>query len=388
MPTIPTPSVQARQHSARLLELLKQKISEAGGYITFAHFMDLVLYAPGLGYYSAGNQKFGSAGDYITAPEISQLFAKCVARQCQEILQELGTGTILELGAGSGKFAAELLLELEQIDCLPDQYLILEVSADLRSKQNHYLASTCPHLLKRISWLDRLPAQPLKGIIFANEVLDALPAHCFHIDDDQPKERCVTMVNGQLEWLSTPPTTSELQHTLESIQQEFELPNGYESEINLMAPTLINSLNDILAEGVILLFDYGYGRSEYYHLDRQQGTLMCYYQHHRHTDPFKNVGLQDITTHVDFTSVAEAASNVDMTVAGYTTQASFLLACGIIDFAAAKNLSPAEQYQQNQAIKMLTLPSQMGELIKVMALTKQFNTPLIGFSLFDRRQDL
>jgi SAM-dependent MidA family methyltransferase len=388
MPTIPTPSADARQHSAKLVELLKEDISKNGGYITFARYMDLVLYAPGLGYYSAGNQKFGSAGDYITAPEISQLFAKCVARQCQEVLNKLGTGIILELGAGSGKFAAELLLELEQIDCLPDQYQILEVSADLRSKQNHYLANACPHLLKRINWLDKLPTQPIKGIIFANEVLDALPAHSFHIDDNQPKERCVTMVHGQLEWLSVPPTTAELQHKLESLQQEFDLANGYGSEINLMIPALINSLNDVLDQGLILLFDYGYGRNEYYHPDRHQGTQMCYYQHHRHDDPFKYIGLQDITTHVDFTSVAEAASNVELQVTGYTTQASFLLACGIIDFAAAKNLSPAEQYQQNQAIRLLTLPSQMGELIKVMALCKHFDEPLIGFSLFDRRQDL
>jgi SAM-dependent MidA family methyltransferase len=388
MTTLPIPSAAALQHSAKLQELLQQETARSGGYITFARFMEIVLYAPGLGYYSAGNQKFGTTGDFITAPEISVLFAKCIARQCQEILNQLGGGDILELGAGSGKFAADLLLELEQADALPHHYYILEVSADLRAKQNHYLEVTCPHLLKRLRWLDQPPTQPLRGIIFANEVLDALPAHCFHIDDHKTKERCVTFSNNQLSWISTPPTTTELTHQLVDIQKQHLLADGYESEINLMMPALINTLNDSLQQGVILLFDYGYGRSEYYHPDRHMGTLMCYYQHHRHTDPFKYIGLQDITTHVDFTTLAETASDAALTVAGYTTQASFLLACGIIELAAVEKLSPLEQYQQNQAIKLLTLPAQMGELIKVMALTKKYDEPLLGFSLYDRRQDL
>ncbi|MES2216865.1 MAG: SAM-dependent methyltransferase [Pseudomonadota bacterium] len=388
MTTLPTPSADALQHSAKLLELLRHEIVKKGGYITFARFMEIVLYAPGLGYYSSGNQKFGTTGDFLTAPEISALFAKCVARQCQDILAQLGGGDILELGAGSGKFAADLLMALEQVDALPHRYLILEVSADLRAKQNHYLEVTCPHLLKRVHWLDHPPAQPLKGIIFANEVLDALPAHCFHIDEHKTKERCVTMLNERLSWLSVPPTTKELSHNLANIQKAHLLADGYESEMNLMIPALINTLDDILQEGVILLFDYGYGRNEYYHPDRSMGTMMCYYQHYRHTDPFKYLGLQDITTHVDFTSVAETASDAGLTVAGYTTQAGFLLACGIIELAAVEKLSPVEQYQQNQAIKLLTLPAQMGELIKVMALTKQFDEPLLGFSLSDRRKDL
>ena len=385
---MPAPSAEARQHSAKLLETLRQEITAQGGYITFARYMDIVLYAAGLGYYSAGNQKFGRTGDYLTAPEISILFAKCIARQCQEILSKLGSGDILEVGAGSGKLAAELLLELERLDSLPNRYFILEVSADLRAKQNHYLETQCRHLLNRVQWLDRLPEQPVQGIIFANEVLDAMPAHCFHIDDRKTKERCVTLVDDQLSWLSVPPTTNELARNLARIQQQHVLADGYESEINLMIPAWVKSMADVLGKGVMLLFDYGYNRKEYYHPERSMGTLMCFYQHRMHTDPFQFLGLQDITAHVDFTAVAETASDSHLQVAGYTTQASFLLACGLIELAASQQLTTVEQYQQNQAIKLLTLPSQMGELVKVMALTKNFDESLLGFSLYDRRRDL
>jgi SAM-dependent MidA family methyltransferase len=388
MPTLPTPSPAALEHSHKLLALVHREIEAAGGYLSFARFMEIVLYTPGLGYYSAGNPKLGQAGDFVTAPEISVLFSKCIARQCQEILSKLTNGSILEVGAGSGIFAADLLLELERMDCLPVSYGILEVSADLRAKQNQWLESQCQHLLNRVYWLDRLPAPDFNGIIFANEVLDAMPTHRFQIDKHTSKERYVTLVNGKLSWLTAPSTTPELTRTVTEISENLSLQDGYESEINLMIPAWIRSLGEILQEGVMLLFDYGYGRREYYHPDRNHGTLMCYYQHHRHSDPFILLGLQDITAHVDFTAVAEAADSVNLTVAGYTTQASFLLACGIIELANDSSFSQLEQYQQNQAIKLLTLPSQMGELIKVMALSKNFDEPMIGFSLFDRRKDL
>ena len=388
MPTLPTPSPLSLEHSNKVLAHVRQEIEKAGGYISFARFMEIVLYTPGLGYYSAGNPKLGELGDFVTAPEISVLFTKCVARQCQEILQSMPAQNILEFGAGSGKFAADLLLELERVDCLPTSYSILEISADLRAKQSYLLQSRCPHLFSRVSWLDCLPDPGFQGIIFANEVLDAMPSHCFQIDKHTSKERYVSLVDDRLSWLSAPSTSPELTRRVTEINEMATLPHGYESEVNLIIPAWISAVADIFQQGVMLLFDYGYGRREYYHAERDHGTLMCYYQHHRHSDPFFLPGLQDITTSVDFTCVAEAADAGGLQIAGYTTQASFLLACGIIELANDPALTHLEQYQQNQAIKMLTLPAQMGELIKVIALTKNYDEPLIGFSLFDRRKDL
>lgn len=388
MAKLPIPSAAALKHSQRLVEVISREITEAGGYISFARYMEMALYEPGLGYYSAGTHKLGSGGDFFTAPEISALFAYCVANQCQQILHTLRAGDILEIGAGSGKFAADLLQQLERLDCLPQHYYILEISADLRARQNHYLETQCQHLLSRVVWLDALPDEEFKGIVFANEVLDAMPVHCFNIDENKIKERCVTLVNNKLSWLSAPPTTPRLTHAVANLQKEYQLPSGYESEINLQLGRWIKTLATILRQGVFLIFDYGYGQREFYHADRSQGTLMCYYQQHRITDPFLHPGLQDITAHVDFTALAEAADEAGLGVGGYTTQASFLLACDIIELANEEKLPELDHYRQNQAIKILTLPSQMGELVKVMALTKDYYGPLIGFELYDRRHDL
>jgi SAM-dependent MidA family methyltransferase len=380
MATLPTPNETALAHSQQLLDLVCQEIATADGAISFARFMELALYAPGLGYYSAGSHKLGRQGDFITAPEISPLFAKCIAKQCQQIFSELDRGDILEIGAGSGKLACDLLQELAQ-------YFILEISADLRAKQQDLLQQTCPNLCKRVQWLDTLPASHFQGVIVANEVMDALPVHIFQIDNQAIKERCVTIENDQLAWQLTTPTTPALTNQVNIIQELHPLENGYTSEINLLLAPWIKSISGILKKGVMLLFDYGYGRKEYYHPERNTGTLMCYYQHRRHENPFELVGLQDITAHVDFTQVVESAMDADLDLAGYTTQAAFLLACGITEFAT-DDLNAVEQYQQGQAIKLLTLPSQMGEAIKVMGLSKDFDTSLLGFSLYDRRKDL
>lgn len=372
---------------SNLVELLQQEIQRSGGAISFARFMELALYAPGLGYYSAGRHKLGKEGDFVTAPEISPLFAQCVARQCQQVLNELGGGDILEFGAGTGVFAKDLLLELEQLDCLPARYYILEVSADLRSRQQDLLHTHCPHLIERIQWLDRLPSA-FQGIIFANEVMDAMPVHLFHIQNQAIQEKCVTWRDEQFAWALTQPTTHELTDAVAAIQEECSLANTYESEINLNLSAWIRSLADFLTQGVILLIDYGYGRREYYHPERSMGTLMCHHQHKRHADPLILVGEQDLTAHVDFTMVAESAVQAGLTVAGYTTQSAFLLSCGLLELANHPNLSARELANQNQAIKLLTLPSQMGEIVKVIALCKDIEAPLNGFSLFDRRRDL
>lgn len=353
------------------------QLEMAGKTISFARFMELALYTPLLGYYSTHRPKIGKHGDFITAPEISPLFAQCVAKQCLQILESLGHGDILELGAGTGQFAKDILLALEQLDSLPTHYYILEISAALRDEQQALLQQSCPHLLSRVRWLTDLPENGIQGIIFANEVLDALPVHRFHIADNQIKECCVVSENNRFTWQIAEPTTSLL---TESINPLLPLPDGYESEINLMLPGFIKQLANALNKGTILLIDYGYGRDEYYHPDRSQGTFMCFYQHQQHTNPFLHVGEQDITAHVDFTEVATEALDNSLTLAGYTTQASFLLACGLLEFSDAN--------QHTKAIKLLTLPSEMGEIIKVMGLNKALDLPLLGFALQDRRRNL
>lgn len=382
----PPLSPEMRQHSEAMLERLRSEISLAGGYLSFARFMELALYAPGLGYYSAGSHKLGKKGDFVTAPEISPLFAKCLARQFARILTTLPYGDILEIGAGAGTFAKDAILELEQLQTLPGHYYILETSAELRERQQHLLKQACPLFYSRILWLDRLP-DSFKGIIFANEVLDALPVHCFRIENQEVKERCVGLENDQLAWKLQPPLSTELHKKVLDLRKEYALPQGYESEINLVLPHWINTLAQVLQEGVLVLFDYGYGRREYYHSERGNGTLRCFFQHRCHADPFLFPGLQDITANVDFTTVVEAATQAGLDLAGYTTQSSFLLDCGITDFAGAPP-SSMKQYQQNQALKLLMLPSEMGTLVKAMGFTKNWSGRLKGFSLLDRRRDL
>lgn len=371
-------------HSTQLTDIIRQEIQQTGGFISFARFMELALYAPGLGYYSAGQQKFGKGGDFVTAPEISPLFSQCVAVQCQQILTELGSGDILELGAGSGVFAKDVLLELERLESLPQHYYILEVSADLRARQKALLTSHCPHLMTRISWLNELPKTAFDGIIIGNEVLDAMPVHCFSVINGAIKERGVTWEQDHFAWMLKEPSKA-LAEQVELLMREYPLPDDYESEINLTLPAWMHSMTECLNKGVILLFDYGYGKAEYYHAQRRMGTLMCYYQHQRHDDPFQLVGLQDITAHVDFTLVAESACSAGCTLAGYVIQAVFLLNCGLLERV---NGDRVDEMNQVQAIKKLTMPSEMGELVKVMALSKRYLKALRGFGLPDRRRDL
>lgn len=370
------------EHLKELKTLIRKEI-EVKGSISFARFMELALYAPGLGYYSAGWHKLGSQGDFVTAPEISPLFAKCIARQALQILSAFQEKTILELGAGTGRFAKDLLLELEKLNALPDHYFILEVSADLRQRQKELLTAECPHLLGRIQWLESLVPDSIEGIIFANEVMDAFPVHCFRIEDEGVFERCVTWQQDNFTWINVP-ASAQLAESIAPLQ----LPEGYESEINFMISPWIASCASALKKGVILLFDYGYGRAEYYHSDRSMGTLMCYRAQTRHDDPFLWVGAQDMTAHVDFTTVAEAAIDANLQLAGYTTQAAFLFSCGLIQVSEETPLTIEEQFHQGQMIKKLILPSEMGEAIKVMALTKTYDQPLKGFALQDRRGDL
>lgn len=386
--TTPFPSLNPEmcQHSEALLRQIYADIEKAQGQISFARFMELALYAPGLGYYSAGSLKLGKKGDFLTAPEISPLFASCLGQQFAGILKTLPQGEILELGAGTGIFAKDVLTELEKQQCLPPRYLILETSADLRERQKNLLKTACPQFFSHIIWLDRLP-ENFKGIIFANEVLDALPVNCFRIENQQVKERCVTIKNKQLAWIESTALSQGLQEKVQALRQTYGLPDGYESEINLLLPQWINTLAQTLQKGVLIFFDYGFGRQEYYHPERSQGTLRCYFQHRLHSDPFLYPGLQDITANVDFTAVVETAIAAGLELAGYTTQSAFLLDCDLTQFVNEPP-STVKQYQQTQALKRLIMPSEMGSLIKALALTKNWRGELKGFSLFDKRREL
>lgn len=371
-----------------LTEIIKKEIHEHGGHLSFARFMELALYHESYGYYNAHRFTIGKDGDFTTAPQISPLFAQCIARQCQQILATLSAKNILELGAGTGQLAVDLLLALEQLKQAPTHYYIYEISSALRARQKKLLQERCPQLADRVIWLDKIPAG-FEGIMIGNEVLDALPVHCFEVTTDGIQERCVSLDGDALSWTLAKPTTPELA-AASQISELYQLPPGYRSEINLNMNKLVHSLAQHLAEGVILLFDYGYGQAEYYHPERNQGTLTCFYQHRHHNNPLIHIGQQDITAHVDFTRVIEEAHEYGCILAGYTTQAAFLLSCGLIDLASQlePTLSAIDAFQMHHAIKLLTLPTEMGERIKVMGLAKHMTLPLIGFAQHDRRRDL
>lgn len=349
--------------------------------------MEQALYAPGLGYYSAGLQKLGVSGDFITAPEISPLFSHCVARQCQEVLATFEEGVILELGAGSGIMAAEILKELERLACLPKHYFILEVSADLQQRQRATLQAQVPNHLHCVQWLDSLPSEPIQGVILANEVLDAMPVQRFRLEEQDVSECYVSLNEFNEEsltespyvWQYLPTRDASLRAAVEALRPN--LPIGYVSEMNLTLPAWIQAIAESLAAGLVLLIDYGFPSHEYYHPQRDQGTLMCHYQHQAHDNPLILIGIQDITAHVDFTAVGESAESAHLQVSGYSNQANFLLACGLPEMLSSLNYNDTQYYlQQTQQAKTLILPSEMGELFKVMALTRHWEQPLLGFS--------
>jgi SAM-dependent MidA family methyltransferase len=381
---LPEPDEDAQAHSERLIALIRDEIAD--GQISFARYMELALYAPGLGYYSAGSRKFGESGDFVTAPEISSLFSRTLARQVCEILNSIDGGNVLEAGGGSGIMAADMLAELEQLESLPSQYFILELSADLRQRQKEMLTGRVPHLLSRVQWLDELPTSGFRGVVVANELLDALPVVCFSVEKNGIKERYVTWRDDCFQWVSAEPESAELKEQLEAVAKD--LPVGYESEINLTVNAWIQSIADTLEAGVVLLLDYGFPRNEYYHSERSAGTLMCHYRHRSHDDPFVYPGLQDITAHVDFTAIAESAQASGLDVSGYTSQAYFLLSNGLTELAEANTSNEREQLFNAQQIRTLTMPNEMGELFKVMALTKNYESALTGFSMLDARHKL
>ncbi len=384
MNSLPQPSPEAQQRSEQLTALIRTEINAADGWIDFARFMHLVLYTPELGYYSGGARKFGQDGDFVTAPEISPLFAQTLARQAMQILRATN-GDILELGAGTGRLAAVLLLELEAAQQLPTRYYILDVSAHLREVQRETLQhELSPDLMRRVEWLDSLPDE-INGLVLANEVLDALPVHVVHMSEEGPCECGVVWDTTGFVWENRPVSDARL---LEQVTK-LNLPLGYTSELCLAATGLMASLAERLQQGAMLFIDYGFSRREYYHPQRNQGTLMCHYQHHAHSDPFWYPGLQDITAHVDFTTLAEAGVAHGLQLKGYTTQAQFLINCGITDLLTQASPSDVAFYAPlaAQAQKLLS-PAEMGELFKVIAFAKNMPEALPGFARGDKQHTL
>lgn len=384
-----TPSPAEAARSATLCKHIQQIIQAQGGAISFAEYMAMALYHPELGYYNNPTFTLGPKGDFTTAPEISPLFAQCLASHFLPVLQQMGHEYILELGAGTGRFAGDLLHTLKSRNQLPQQYYIYEPNLGLRQQQIHYLSTHYPGVSTLVTWLDQLP-ENFHGVIFANEVLDALPASCFGFDHNGLYEKQVVESGEGFIWKKIVPASDSLNRMIATIQQSVQFAAGYQSDVNLNTPTLISSLASCLTSGIITFADYGYGRSEYYHPARTMGTLTCFYQHQKNDDPFRHPGLQDITTHVDFTLVAETALMHHCELVGYTTQAGFLLDCGLVDLVrqADENLSEAAQFELHQSIKTLTLPSEMGEVIKFMTLQKNSDIPVPGFTLQDRRHQL
>ena len=368
---LPTPTPNALAHSESLGQHVQQQIAAAGGWISFARYMDLVLYAPGLGYYSAGASKFGESGDFVTAPDISPIFSQCLAGQAAQVLQAMGGGSILEPGAGQGTMAADVLLELERLGQLPDEYLMLEPSADLRARQAEMLKSRAPQHFARVRWLDESPAGGIRGVILANEVVDALPVERFVLEAGVIRELGVVFTGERFAY-SARDISPQLKDAIERISQDQQQDwsEGYTSELCVRLPAWVDSLGSWLNEGVALLLDYGFPRREYYMAERSTGTLRCYYRHRAHEDPFLWPGLQDLTAWVDFSLLAEAALAAGFELGGYTTQANFLLAAGIEERVERAATDPQAQIAMAAGLRQLLLPGEMGEAIKVMALTR------------------
>ncbi len=383
---LPKPAPDAQSYSDALKHRIAAEIEASDGWIGFDRFMELALYAPGMGYYSGGAHKFGAAGDFITAPEISPAFGATLAVQAQQIMS-LSAPQIIEVGAGSGRLAADLLLELEQREALPDRYAILDLSGELRARQRETIARCVPHLLDRVIWLDRLP-EHFDGLVLANELLDALPVRLVRWEETDIFERGVSWHDGAFVW-NDRPASGRLLHLAQTLTEGFALPPGYVSEISLAAADWTASWGRILGRGALLLIDYGFPRHEYYHAQRDTGTLMCHYRHQAHGEPFYLPGLQDITAHVDFTAIVESGFNAGLDFLGYTLQATFLINCGIGEMLArAEQKDTVNRLAHARAINKLISPAEMGELFKVIAIGKGIEDTLVGFSEGDRSETL
>jgi SAM-dependent MidA family methyltransferase len=371
---LPAPDPIAQQHSDQLLRLIFQTIENHNGWLSFADFMQMALYQPGLGYYSNGLSKIGEAGDFITAPEISPLFSKALGNHIADVLKQVPEADCLEFGAGNGQMAVDLLLYLAEINRLPKHYYIIEASAHLRQIQRQIVKEHLGDIQSLVVWLDQLPAE-FNGAILANEVCDAMPVHRVQFENDHLWEIGVGLQNGKLEWQTQLLTNPYLKARCEQIHSQLQL-FPYQTEIAIQALAWLGTIANLLKQGAIYLIDYGYEAKDYFHPLRHQGMLRCHYRHQAHDDPLVLVGLQDITTHVDFTALAETAHAEGLQVEGYQRQSDFLLAGDILNLSQNHATEAFHVMQQAAALKRLLLPEQMGELFKVLSLSKNVDMPL------------
>lgn len=381
--TLPTPSADAQAASRALCQRISEEIEASGGEISLARYMELALYEPGLGYYAGGSRKFGEEGDFVTAPELTPLFGQALARQIVQIMGACAP-TVLEVGAGSGRLVADLLAALDELGAVPDRYLILELSGELRARQQETLRREVPRLAARVSWLDTLP-ESFTGCVVANELLDAIPVHGVVWRDEGIMERVVGVDgNGHFVWRERAAAPA-----LVAAAAALPVVAPYVGEIGLAARAWTAAWAERLTKGALLLIDYGLPRHEVYHFQRNGGTLRCHYRHRAHTDPFWWPGLSDITTHVDFTAIAEAAHDAGLDVLGYTGQATFLMNCGIGELLALRREGGGEAANRALgALQVLLSPGEMGELFKVLALGRGVEEPLLGFCRGDRLHTL
>lgn len=383
---LPSPEPVALAHSARVVAAVQRRIESAGGWIPFAEYMQWVLYAPGLGYYVAGTRKFGAGGDFVTGPELTPLYGRALATQIAAILAATPGGDIVELGGGSGRLAADLLLTLGESGAAPSSYRIVEVSPELRERQQATIAREAPALVATVEWLDSLPSA-IAGVAVMNEVLDAIPPHLIVRRGNAWLERGVTIdAAGALQWAERALGDPQLRALAE---RRFPEAEDYLSEVNPAAEALVEDVGTRLTAGALLVIDYGFPRAEFYHPQRFQGTLMGHYRHRAHADPFLWPGLSDLTSHVDFTAVAEAGVRAELEVAGFTSQAAFLLGCGLLDRLAESGEPGTPAYiKATTAVQTLVSPAEMGELFKVMALARSSGLKWPGFALADARHRL
>lgn len=386
--SLPLPPADAQAASDTLTARIGESIDAAGGWIGFDRYMALALYAPGLGYYSGGSAKFGrdarDGSDFITAPELSPFFARTLARQFAPLLAQ-GLPRMLEFGAGTGRLAADLLLGLEQEGQLPNTYAIVELSGELRARQQATLAQRVPHLADRVTWLDTLPAS-FEGVIVGNEVLDAMPVQLYARSGGRWHERGVVRsddATSAFRFEDRPLADAEVPEALRDIPGDHDLV----TETHAEAEGFTRAVGAMLARGAAFFIDYGFPAGEYYHPQRAGGTLMCHYRHHAHPDPFLYPGLQDITAHVNFSGIALAAVDAGLTVAGFASQARFLMNAGITELLMALDPSDARAFlPQANAVQKLLSEAEMGELFKVIALTRGLDDsePMDGFARGDR----